>query len=84
VKFHIGGTVNFDRIILENILSTASRYLGGPEHVVRPVGIKITNSYLVTVFTFHQYGISQQYNQLLKIYNQKENIMTGVIDPPLP
>jgi hypothetical protein len=50
VKFHIGGTVNFDRIILENILSTASRYLGGPEHVVRPVGIKITNSYLVTVF----------------------------------
>jgi hypothetical protein len=31
-------------------LSTASRYLGGPEHVVRPVGIKITNSYLVTVF----------------------------------
>jgi hypothetical protein len=50
VKFHIGGTVNFDRIILENSLSTASRYLGGPEHVVRPVGIKITNSYLVTVF----------------------------------
>ena len=28
----------------------ASRYLCGPEHVVRPVGIALTNSYLVTVF----------------------------------
>ena len=53
VKFHIAGTKNFDRIILEFFLSTASRYLGEPEHVVRPVGIKK----IVTCNSFYSCGI---------------------------
>ena len=50
MKFHIGGAENFDRNTFDKIISMASRLLGGPEHVVRPAGIEITNSYLVTVF----------------------------------
>ena len=50
MKFHIGGTENFERIKLEMFLSMASKYLGVPEHSVVIAGIALTNSYFVSCF----------------------------------